>query len=203
MSIPQVSSSISLPHLYFTTLSGYRWQFSVIISTFLLLRAMLDKIQPTGKVRVPVCLPGQWWTLGGTPHTELSVPSFRREGGRGHEDGVMKESVWSEEWNRQVWLDSSLRDADNRKGERGLWNSSSRIKNQKLPNQFWSSLYRIYILCIMSSYVQQTSLIQTSLQLIQLVGVSFMNLAVPVFCLMGGGGRHMETGVHFSSLITE
>lgn len=147
---------------------------------------MLDKIQHTTIVRVPVCLPGQWWTLGGTPHTELSVPSFRREGG--HEDGVMKESMWSEEWNRQLWLDSSLRDADNRKGERGLWNSSPSIKNKKTNNCQTNSgpLYIesiFYATCYLMS--SKHHWYRPSSLFVYPSGGMF-HLAVPVFCLMGG-----------------
>lgn len=176
MSSPQVSSSISLPlPLFYHPVR----QFSIIISTFLLLRAMLDKIRHTRIVAV--CLPGQWWTLNNQLWRVweglhiLSSQSPPSEGGGAWRWGNEREHV--KRGMKQAGV-TGLKSEGCRQQKR--WEDYEipppALKKKKNNNCQTNSGSLLIESIFYSSDVQQTSVIQTSLQLIQLVGVSTLQV---------------------------
>lgn len=186
MSSPQVSSSVSLPlPLFYHPVR----QFSIIISTFLLLRAMLDKIRHTRIV--PVCLPGQWWTLNNQLWRVweglhiLSSQSPPSEGGGAWRWGNEREHV--KQGMKQAGV-IGLKSEGCRQQKR--WEDyeipppALKTKQQQLPNQFWCSFNRIYIL-----FIWCPANISDTDQPAAHPACGMFHLAVPVFCLMGGEGN--------------
>lgn len=107
--------------------------------------------------------------MGGTPHIELPVPSFRRRGGGGDEDGEMKERGI-----KQAGM-TGLKSEGCSQQKR--WAKSMEFLLPVLKTTKVTTSKRIYILAILVWYPESVSepdqLFLGSAQLIQLVDVPF------------------------------